>query len=82
MPDCFCFIVGFVNSDPQTVTIKTKDIGHQIPRPRNCIGLEVVPKTKVAKHLKEHQMALGSPHIIEVIVLAAGAHTFLYCHRP
>ena len=81
MPDCFGFIVGFVNSDPQTVTIETEHFGHQIPSPRNGISFEVITETEVAEHLEEHKMSLCPTYFVEVVVLTTRTHALLNSDR-
>src|SRR5690242_2820389 len=43
--------------------------------------LEIVAEGEVAEHLEEGVMARGVADIVEIVVLAAGAHTFLRGHR-
>jgi len=51
--------------------------GDQLPCERNRLFLEVVAKAEIPQHFKERVVARGISHIVEVIVLAARAHTFL-----
>jgi len=39
--------------------------------------LEIVAEGKIAQHLEKGEMARGVADIVEVVVLAAGAHAFL-----
>ena len=71
-----------MNRDPQTIPIKTKDVGDQIPRPGNGVVLEVVAKTEVAQHLKEDEVALSTTNVVEVVVFASRAHTLLHGDCP
>ena len=78
VPNLFSFIVALVNGDPELVAIKTKNLGDKLPRPRDCIGLEIITKTKVAHHLEEHEMPLGATNVIEVVVLSTSTRTLLH----
>lgn len=44
--------------------------------------LEVVPEGPVAQHLEEGVMAAVPAHVLQVVVLAPGAHTLLAVHHP
>ena len=41
------------------------------------VALEVVAEAEVAEHLEERVVARGVAHVLEVVVLAAGAHAAL-----
>ena len=43
----------------------------------NRLLLEIVAKREIPQHLKEGMMARGIADIVEIIMLAAGANTFL-----
>ena len=40
-------------------------------------GLEIVAEAEVPQHLKERMMPRGVTHVVEVVMLAAGAHALL-----
>ena len=51
--------------------------GHQLPRPRDRLSLEIIPERPVAEHLEEGMVIGVLAHIIEVVVLAARADALL-----
>ena len=55
--------------------------GDEVPAPRDRRLLEVVAEAEVAEHLEEHEVALGAPDVVEVVVLAAGASALLRADR-
>ena len=54
----------------------------QIPGVFDRVLLEIVAERKVAEHFEERVVARGIADIVEVVVLAAGAHAFLRRRRP
>ena len=62
-------------SKPQTSVTSS-----QLQRDRQL--LEVVAEAEVAEHLEEHEVALGAPDVVEVVVLAAGADALLRADGP
>ena len=56
-------------------------LGHQIPGQLDGALLEVVAEREIAEHLEKGVVARGVADIVEVVVLAAGAHAFLRRHR-
>src|SRR5207302_6478408 len=49
----------------------------QLPRKLDGALLEVIAEREIPEHLEEGVMAGGVADIVEVVVLAAGAHAFL-----
>ena len=82
VPDCLGFVVTFVDGDPQPIAVETEHLGHEVPRPRNCIFLEVVAEAEVTEHLEEDEMSFRATDIIEVVVLASGPGALLNTDRP
>ena len=70
-------IVFREDGDGELVLGQAKLLGDQRPGPLYGIGLEIVAEGEVAEHLEEGVVAGGVAHIVEVVVLAAGAHAFL-----
>src|SRR4051812_34142082 len=56
-------------------------VGDELPRKANRIALEIVAKRKISEHLEEGVVPGGVPHLLEVVVLAAGPHAFLRSRR-
>ena len=58
------------NSEP----LRRRD---QLPREGDRFLFEVVAEREIAQHLEKGMVAVGEPHVFQVVVLAAGAHAFL-----
>ena len=63
------------------VAVQPELLGDQVPGKLDGLFLEIVAEREIAEHLEEGVMARGVADIFEVVVLAAGAHAFLRCHR-
>jgi hypothetical protein len=55
---------------------------NQLPRVSDSISLEVVAKRKIPQHLKECVMPVGEPDVLQIVVLAPGAHALLRGRGP
>ncbi len=79
------FVVGFqtVSLVPaedggvQPALVDAPDVGEQIPRPGDGLGLEVVAERPVAQHLEEGVVVGVLADIFQVVVFAAGADALL-----
>ena len=71
------FIVGVIDGDAQAVLVQAPFAGQQIPGQGDCLFLEIIAEREIAQHFKEGVVAGGVTHIVQIIVLAAGAHAFL-----
>ena len=49
----------------------------QVPGELDRQRLEVIAKTEIAEHFEKRVVPRGVAHVIEIVVLAAGAHAFL-----
>ena len=81
-PTCSCQIFSASSSVVWTVTqsrsgSSAEDLGVQLPRPLDGVFLEVVAEAEVAEHLEEREVPVGAADVVEVVVLAAGAHALL-----
>ena len=70
-------VVIVVDGDQQLVFLQPEILRDQLPGELDRALLEVVAERKIAEHLEEGEMARGVADIVEVVVLAAGAHAFL-----
>ena len=77
VPDLLGFVVAGVDGDPEALGIEAEDVGVELPRPLDRVGLEVVAEAEVAQHLEEREVPVGAADVVEVVVLAAGAHALL-----
>ena len=82
LPQVERFVVVVVDGDGQLLSRQAEFAREQIPRILNRVVLEIVAEREVAQHLEERVVARGIADIVEVVVLAAGAHAFLRRHRP
>ena len=51
--------------------------GNEIPREMDRFALEVVAEAEIAEHLEKRVMPRGVADVLEIVVLAAGAHAAL-----
>ncbi len=82
VPDLLGLVVVLVNGDPEAVAVEAPTAaggigGDEVPAPRDDLALEVVAEAEVAHHLEEHEVTLGAPDVVEIVVLAAGAGALL-----
>ena len=73
--------VGVMHGDKEAVRIESHVGGQESPGVLHGLALEVVAEGEVAEHLEEGVVAGRTPHLLEVVVLAPGAHTFLRGRR-
>ena len=82
VPDLKGFVVGVIDRHQQAFFGQLPDLGQQLPGPADGVLLEVVAKTEVAQHLEKRVMPRGVTDLIQIVVLATGAHAALARHRP
>ena len=70
-------VVVDIDGRRELVLRQAEIFGHQIPGKLDRALLEVVAEREVAEHLEEGVVARRVADIVEVVVLAAGAHAFL-----
>ena len=77
------FIVGMVHRDIQPVGIDAEPLAarHPFPGVFDRLLLEVIAEGEVAEHLEERVVARGVTHLLEVVVLPAGADALLAGYR-
>ena len=80
-PDVVGLVVLVVDGGRELVGRQAVDLGEQFPAPGDRLFLEVVAKAPVAQHLEEGVVARGVAHVLEVVVLAAGAQAGLHAGR-
>jgi hypothetical protein len=66
-----------VDRGPELVLRQAVVDREELPRELDRVALEVVAEAEVAQHLEERVVARGIAHVLEVVVLAAGAHAAL-----
>ncbi len=77
LPDRVGFVVGMIDRDDEALLVEAEFLGQQVPGELDGAILEIVAEREVAEHLEERVMARGVADVVEVVVLAAGAHAFL-----
>ena len=77
LPELERLIVVDIDGDGQAILGQPEILGDQIPGELDGAVLEVIAEREVAEHLEERVVARGVADIVEVVVLAAGAHAFL-----
>ena len=76
-PQVGCLVVVLVDGDPEFFRGNFQRAGHEIPGELDRLALEVVAEAEVAEHLEERMVARRVTDVLEVVVLAAGAHATL-----
>ena len=77
-PEPARLVVRRVHGHPEPVARPGEDHSRtNSPGPVDGLFLEVVPEAEVAQHLEERVMPGGVADVLEVVVLAAGAHAAL-----
>ncbi len=66
-----------MHRDRQLLLVEAVVLGGQVPGERDRLFLEIIAEGEVAQHLEEGVVAGGVADVIQVVVLAAGAHAFL-----
>ena len=77
LPEAGRLVVGVIDGDEQLVLRQPELLGDQVPGELDRALLEIVAEREIAEHLEKGEMARGVADIVEVVVLAAGAHAFL-----
>jgi hypothetical protein len=72
-PDVVGLVVLDVDGGPELLGRQLVDLGEQLEGPGERFALEVVAEAPVAQHLEEGVVARGVAHVLQVVVLAAGA---------
>ena len=70
-------VVVVIDGDQQLVLFQPELLGDQLPGEFDRAFLEIIAEREIAEHFEEGEMARGVADIVEVVVLAAGAHAFL-----
>jgi hypothetical protein len=70
-------VVFVKDADAKMLARNSQLFRDELPRESNRVVLEVIAKGEIAEHFKKRVMPGGMPDLFEVVVLAAGAHTFL-----
>ena len=77
LPEVEGFVVFGIDGDEKAVFRKREFARDEIPGEGDRVVLEIVAEGEIPQHLEEGVVARGIADIVEVVVLAAGAHAFL-----
>ncbi|MNU71874.1 hypothetical protein D3C71_613160 [compost metagenome] len=77
LPEVKGLVVGVIDSHQQTVAVDAEFPGDQVPGMGDRFFLEIIAEGEIAEHFEEGVVAGGITDIVEVVMLAAGAHAFL-----
>ncbi len=80
LPQVEGLVVLGIDGDGQPLRRNLELLGDQIPGELDGAVLEVVAEREIAEHLEERVMPRRVADIVEVVMLAAGAHAFLRGH--
>ncbi|GAB1387898.1 hypothetical protein MASR1M6_00780 [Rubrivivax sp.] len=81
VPDVVGLVVLLVDGGPQALGRQLEVDGQQLPGVLQRVVLEVVAEAEVAEHLEEGVVPRRVAHVLEVVVLAAGADALLRRRR-
>ena len=77
LPEIERLVVVDIDGCRQFVLRQAEFLGDQIPRQLDGAVLEIIAEREIAEHLEKGVMPRGVADIVEIVVLAAGAHAFL-----
>ena len=77
LPKVERFVVGVIDGDQQFVFGQTPFARQQRPGMGDRLVLEIIAEREIAQHFKERVVPRGIADIVEIVVLAPGAHAFL-----
>ena len=77
LPQVRRLVVGVIDGDEKLILRQAEFLGNQVPGELDGERLEIVAEGEIPQHLEEGMVPGGIADIVEVVVLAAGAHAFL-----
>ena len=80
-PDVGGFVIVLEDRHPQALRRQAEALRQQAPGETDGLALEIGTEAEIAEHLEERVMPRRVPHVVEIVVLAAGAHTALRRRR-
>ena len=81
-PHICSFIICMVDGDAKLFFWNIQLFGDQFPCKWDSFTFEIVAKGKIAHHFEKCVMPCCVSHIVQIIMLAAGANAFLCCRCP
>ena len=77
LPEHARLVVGLVDGVDQPLGLDGVGLGQQLVGEGDGVGLEVVTEREVPQHLEEGLVARRAADVLQIVVLAAGAHALL-----
>ena len=77
LPEIERLVVVDIDGGRELVLRQAEFLRHQVPGQFDGAVLEIVAEREIAEHLEKRVMPRGVADIVEIVVLAAGAHAFL-----
>ncbi|SUJ14828.1 Uncharacterised protein [Sphingomonas paucimobilis] len=81
LPQVERLVIGVIDGGGQLLSGDTPDLGQQGPGMGDRLFLEIIAEREIAQHFKEGMVPRGIADIVEIVVLAAGAHALLRAGR-
>jgi hypothetical protein len=81
LPEFEGLVVVDIDGRGQLLRRNAELFGHQIPGKLDGAFLEVIAEREVAEHLEKRVVPCGVSDVVEIVVLAAGAHALLRRYR-
>src|SRR5579883_1942567 len=77
-PNSRRFVVVDVHGHVEAARIQVKHLGHELPRPRDCLALVIVAEAEVAQHFEEGAVPAGPSDALDIALGAGDAQTALH----
>jgi len=77
LPQIEGLVVGVIDGDQQLFDRKRPLLRQQGPGMRDRLLLEIIAEREISEHFEEGMVTRGVTHVVEIVVLAAGAHALL-----
>src|SRR5690606_16185888 len=83
-PDVIGLVIGVIDGDPELVLRQPQPVGggKELPGVVNGVALEIIAEAEVAQHLEKGVVTRSVTDVLQIIVLATGAHALLAADRP
>src|SRR5262245_38877203 len=77
LPKPVRFVIVLVDGDRELLAWDSEILGQRAPGELDRALLEIVAEREVAEHLEKREVTRGEADVVEVVMLAAGAHALL-----
>ena len=76
-PDACSFVILAEHGDVELISGDGKIFRDQFPGPGDRLLLEIIAEREIAQHLEKSVMPGRAPHLLQIVVFAAGANALL-----